>query len=396
MIVNALFGVVMAVAVHRLATAGGGTRALAMGAGLTVALHPALVPYTAAVMTEAVAAALVSAAAAVARAPAPALRVARSTPVAWGLAGLLLGVATLVRPQCLVLAPALGLLAPVAPAAAAVRGRAAAIVTAGRADRRAPRGRRATASPCTSAPSSASTAGGTSSSAPRRPAARGKRWTSPKLAAPSGTRRLGDSCFGLRRSRRDRTRPPGVARPRSGEARRDVRLFRRGPLVPPRGERRRLRRQREKSARRRRGRRQLRCAPLRAGDDRSRPTGRRRPRAVAMAAGAWCSPSSRCTAGSPTSRSPRPSSLSARDGSRARPSSSPGRPSSSSATGATHAVFFGAGRYGLVVVPFVTGVSASPCAWGCAESRSRRSRASRRRARRGAGPPSGLAPRPLS
>jgi hypothetical protein len=124
MIVNALFGAAMALAVHRLASRDGAPRVVAMGAALTVALHPALVPYTAALMTEGIAAALVVIAVAVARGP---FRRAWTGPC---LAGLALGVATLVRPQCVAFAPLLGLLAPLAPAAWNVRARGAVIVTA--------------------------------------------------------------------------------------------------------------------------------------------------------------------------------------------------------------------------------------------------------------------------
>jgi hypothetical protein len=88
-----------------------------------VAIHPALVPYTAAVMTEGVAGALLVLAVAAARA-----RVGKSW-VAWALAGVALGVATLVRPQCLALAPVLGALAPREGASWVLRARAAALVT---------------------------------------------------------------------------------------------------------------------------------------------------------------------------------------------------------------------------------------------------------------------------
>jgi hypothetical protein len=121
--VNALFGAGMALAVHRLAR-DGASRAGAMGAALVVALHPALVPYTAAVMTEGVAAALVVIAVAVARGR------FRRAWIGWALAGLALSAATLVRPQCLGLAPLMGMLAPAAPAAWATRARSAALVTA--------------------------------------------------------------------------------------------------------------------------------------------------------------------------------------------------------------------------------------------------------------------------
>jgi 4-amino-4-deoxy-L-arabinose transferase-like glycosyltransferase len=105
MLVNALVGAAGAAAMHRLALRAMPPRH-ALAAGLVVALHPALVPYTAAVMTEGVTAALLVVAAACASA-------ARGTVRPWGFrvgAGVVLGVATLVRPQCLVLAPVLGAL----------------------------------------------------------------------------------------------------------------------------------------------------------------------------------------------------------------------------------------------------------------------------------------------
>jgi hypothetical protein len=104
--VNALLGAAGVFAMHCLAhrATGGGWRA--DGAALAVAVHPALVPYTAAFMTEGVTSALLLVAAAVAA-------VAPSSPRPWawrGAAGLTMGIATLVRPQCLLLAPILGVL----------------------------------------------------------------------------------------------------------------------------------------------------------------------------------------------------------------------------------------------------------------------------------------------
>ncbi len=113
--VNALFGAAMVAAVWRL---GGVTPTARALAALAVALHPALVPYTAALMTEGVAAALLVVAVAV-------LRLRRGAI----FAGAALGVATLVRPQCLLFAPLLGLLVSTR-GSFAVRARAAAIVTA--------------------------------------------------------------------------------------------------------------------------------------------------------------------------------------------------------------------------------------------------------------------------
>ncbi|WP_394827482.1 hypothetical protein [Pendulispora albinea] len=81
-----------------------------LGAALVVGLHPALVPYTAAVMTEGVTAAFLVFAAAIA-APARSVVRTRSLALRLGAAGIVMGLATLVRPQSLVLAPVLGGLA---------------------------------------------------------------------------------------------------------------------------------------------------------------------------------------------------------------------------------------------------------------------------------------------
>ena len=101
MVLNAALGALAAYAAHRLA-ARSGSRVVALVAGLLVALHPGLVAYTPALMTEGVVAALVIVAAALAawtrdRLALPWIGVA--------LLGLVLGLATLVRPQSLVLAP---------------------------------------------------------------------------------------------------------------------------------------------------------------------------------------------------------------------------------------------------------------------------------------------------
>lgn len=85
-----------------------GARRLALLGGLAVALHPALVPYTAALMTEGVTTAIVV----IAGALAGRARRAKGRALAgWLLAsGVAVGLATLVRPQSIALAPALGLL----------------------------------------------------------------------------------------------------------------------------------------------------------------------------------------------------------------------------------------------------------------------------------------------
>jgi len=106
MTLNALVGAVGAWGAHRLVDVPGVARWRPFAAGLAVALHPALVPYTAALMTEGVAASLVVVAAVLAQG-------ARGPGKAWPRwmgAGVAMGLATLVRPQSLVLAPVLGVL----------------------------------------------------------------------------------------------------------------------------------------------------------------------------------------------------------------------------------------------------------------------------------------------
>lgn len=95
---NAAIGAVASACAHRVALRGGG-RWLALAAALAVALHPALVLYTPAVMTEGVAAGLVVCAMAALPKNVQFARIA--------LAGAIFGLATLVRPQVIVLAPLL-------------------------------------------------------------------------------------------------------------------------------------------------------------------------------------------------------------------------------------------------------------------------------------------------
>jgi hypothetical protein len=112
MLLNALLGALAAFAAHRLAARAAPRRA-ALLAGLLVALHPGLVAYTPALMTEGVTASLLAAAAAVAAWSAG----LRSRAGAWlgPLAvGAVLGAATLVRPQSIVLAPIFAILAAIA------------------------------------------------------------------------------------------------------------------------------------------------------------------------------------------------------------------------------------------------------------------------------------------
>lgn len=110
--VNVVLGVVMSVAMHALLARATTPRRALLG-GLLVAAHPALVPYAVALMTEGATVALVTLAFALgvsAAAPrGPLGRRALAAP-AYVLAGLVLGVAVLVRPQCLVLAPVCGAL----------------------------------------------------------------------------------------------------------------------------------------------------------------------------------------------------------------------------------------------------------------------------------------------
>jgi hypothetical protein len=111
MIVNALIGTLGVVAIHDL-LAFATTRRLALFGTLALAIHPALVPYTAAFMTEGVTASLLAVAAAlVARAAARSCneKAARPWRTPWLIAtGLCMGVVTLVRPQSIALAPVFG------------------------------------------------------------------------------------------------------------------------------------------------------------------------------------------------------------------------------------------------------------------------------------------------
>ena len=105
MLMNAVFGTLAAFAAYALVAREASRRA-AIVAGLLVAFEPALVLYTPALMTEAVAGALLVVAGAVAAAKRPGRPLVRA-----GLAGLVLGVAVLVRPELLLLGPVIGLLA---------------------------------------------------------------------------------------------------------------------------------------------------------------------------------------------------------------------------------------------------------------------------------------------
>jgi hypothetical protein len=123
MIVNALLGAASAYAVHRLVDAPGIPRWRPTAAGLAVALHPALVAYTPALMTEGVTGSLLAIAAAFA-ARARAARAAGQREWPWLAAvGAATAIATLVRPQSLALAPVWGAVA--VPSSATVHARLA-------------------------------------------------------------------------------------------------------------------------------------------------------------------------------------------------------------------------------------------------------------------------------
>lgn len=113
MTMNAVLGAAAVYGAHRLVDGPAVARWRPLGAALVLALHPALVPYTAALMTEgATAALLVIAASLVATArphgAEPDDDASKRRLVHLAGAGLAVGIATLVRPQCLALAPVLG------------------------------------------------------------------------------------------------------------------------------------------------------------------------------------------------------------------------------------------------------------------------------------------------
>ncbi len=112
MALNAVIGSLAAVAVHRLALRAVAPR-YALIAGLLVALHPGLVAYTPALMSEGVTASLVTCAAWIAAVVRDAAQESPNRSV-WKwlvLLGAVVGVATLVRPQSIVFAPVFALIA---------------------------------------------------------------------------------------------------------------------------------------------------------------------------------------------------------------------------------------------------------------------------------------------
>lgn len=104
MVLNAILGAASAWAAHRMA-ASVATRRGALVAGLSIAAHPGLVFYTPALMTEGAAMALLALAAACVTSSGPTPNRSRALGVAF-----LLGVATLIRPPSLLVAPLYGFL----------------------------------------------------------------------------------------------------------------------------------------------------------------------------------------------------------------------------------------------------------------------------------------------
>lgn len=125
-VMNAIIGAIGAAAVHTVCGWGSSRRA-ARWAGLAVALHPGLLAYTPALMTEGVCAALLALPFAAALAGRAATT--RRQYVLWLVAGALLGATALVRPQALLLVPFVAWLA--GKGGWRARGAAAVLVIAG-------------------------------------------------------------------------------------------------------------------------------------------------------------------------------------------------------------------------------------------------------------------------
>lgn len=127
MVANAILGAGGVLAAHRIAASVTG-RAGALVSGVAVALHPGLLAYTPALMTEGVVAALLAIAGALAvearTAPGASAHVLR------GVLALLLGATTLVRPQSVLLAPFFGLVSARRGGGWRSAARTAAVVTA--------------------------------------------------------------------------------------------------------------------------------------------------------------------------------------------------------------------------------------------------------------------------
>lgn len=105
---NALIGALAAVSAHRLVFRAG-SRGQALAAGVLCALHPALLLYTPAIMTEGITAALVVVAAALAGEARAHERPAARRGLLLAMA-VVIGLATLVRPQSILFAPLFALL----------------------------------------------------------------------------------------------------------------------------------------------------------------------------------------------------------------------------------------------------------------------------------------------
>jgi len=124
MTLNAVVGAAAACGGYVLVDEPGVSRWRPLGAALVIALHPALVPYTAAVMTEGVTASLLVVAGALAARARAATHPARARLAA----GVALALATLLRPQSLLVAPVFGFFGA-APAASLSRRLARAAMT---------------------------------------------------------------------------------------------------------------------------------------------------------------------------------------------------------------------------------------------------------------------------
>ena len=246
---NAAIGAASAYGAHRLVDGVGVARWRPAAAGAAVALHPALVPYTAALMTEGVTASLLVIAAALTATAAKA-RGSRRSSAALAAAGIVLGIATLVRPQCLAFAPLFGMLA--APGARATQRLAAvALVSALAMACVVPW----TARNCLRMHRCALVSvnggwnlliGATTETGAWQP------MPVPAECATVWDEAAKDACFERAAWRDIAGSPSRVARARAREACRDVRLLRRGAVVSAREQRGRVQRARKGRSRHRR------------------------------------------------------------------------------------------------------------------------------------------------